>query len=87
MDAVPSLTFTPAGDEERTPSPTGQQRRTSHDRRGSQNLLQSAGIGIEKRRRSSTGNYRIENNQVGGARRLRVSQLYRVKRMIDIIDC
>ncbi|XP_037071925.1 protein stum homolog isoform X2 [Pollicipes pollicipes] len=45
------------------PSPKTQ-RKTSHDRRGSQNLLQSAGIGIEKRRRSSTGQYRIENNQV-----------------------
>ena len=65
MDAVPSLTFTPAGDDERTPSPTGHQRRASHERRGSQNLLQSAGIGIEKRRRSSTSTYRIENNQVG----------------------
>ncbi|XP_043202974.1 protein stum homolog isoform X1 [Amphibalanus amphitrite] len=64
MDTVPSLTFTPAGDEERTPSPTGHQRRSSHERRGSQNLLQSAGIGIEKRRRSSTSTYRIENNQV-----------------------
>lgn len=64
MDAVPSLTFTPAGEEERTPSPHAQQRKASHERRGSQNLLQSAGIGIEKRRRSSAGNYRIENNQV-----------------------